>query len=113
MNQQRPDLSSVFRTDDPHIRSELLLMIVQYLEDSGYFASALNLRDEVRLRVAQGTARGKQLVKIRDAITSGDWSRIEHLTTTACTNQHLLYSIFRHRFYELLAQGDPMTALNF
>jgi WD40 repeat protein len=103
----------VFRTDDPHIRSELLLMIVQYLEDSGYFASALNLRDEVRLRVAQGTARGKQLVKIRDAMTSGDWSRIENLTASACLDKHLLYSIFRHRFYDLLAQDDPMTALNF
>jgi WD40 repeat protein len=113
MESRRPDLNAALRPDDPRIHNELLSAIVQYLEDSGYFASALNLRDEVRHRISQTSNRGKQLLKLRSAITSGDWSQIEHLTTSLTSNSALLYCIFRQRFYELLAQGDPATALQF
>jgi WD40 repeat protein len=113
MRQHRADLETALRSNNPHIRNELLSMIVQYLEDAGYFSSALNLRDEVRLLVANDSARGKALVKLRGAITSGDWSQVEHVTTSLSANSSLLYCIMRHRFFELLAEGDLVTALHF
>lgn len=109
----RPDLSSALHPDDPRIKSEILSMIVQYLEDSQYYASALNLRDEIRLQCAHDMQRGKQLTALRGSITSGDWSTIENLTGDLLANPTLLYTILRHRFYELLLQGDTTTALQF
>ncbi|KAK8899617.1 hypothetical protein M9Y10_001933 [Tritrichomonas musculus] len=109
----RPDLSSALHPNDPRIKSEILSMIVQYLEDSHYYASALNLRDEIRLQCAQDMQRGKQLTALRGSITSGDWSSIENLTGDLLANPKLLYTILRHRFYELLFQGDTTTALQF
>ena len=113
MSRSRPDLNAALNPDDPKIRSELLSMIVQYLEDSGLYASALNLRDEVRFRAAKDFTRTKQLIKLRSAVTSGDWSQIDHITTGLCMNTSLFYRVLRHRFYELLAQGDAPTALQF
>ncbi|OHT14240.1 WD repeat protein [Tritrichomonas foetus] len=112
-NLSRPDLKTALHPDDPCIKSEILSMIVQYLEDSKYYASALNLRDEIRFQCAQNTHRGKQLAKLRGSITSGDWTAIENLTADLCANPQLLYTILRHRFYELLLQGDTTTALQF
>ena len=113
MSQSRPDLDAALQPDDPRIRAQLLSMIVQYLEDSGLYASALNLRDEVRYKVACDVARSKQLVRIRGAVVTGDWTNMEHFTAKLCTNPSLLYRVLRHRFYELLAQGDTATALQF
>jgi hypothetical protein len=75
--------------------------------------SALHLRDELRLHISQASSRSRQLIKLRSAITSGDWSDIEHLTTSLTSPASLLYRIFRHRFHELFAEGDLMTALQF
>ena len=113
MSQSRPDLDAALQPDDPHIRAQLLSMIVQYLEDSGLYASALNLRDEVRYKVSRDVARSKQLVRLRSAVVSGDWTQMEHFTAKLCTNPSLLYRVLRHRFFELLAQGDTTTALQF
>lgn len=109
----RPDLRSSLHYDEPKLKNEILLMIVQYLEDSQYYASALNLRDEIRLQCSLDTQRGKQLTTLRSSITSGDWSTIENLTMELCSTPNLLYTILRHRFYELLLQGDTTTALQF
>ncbi|KAH0787986.1 WD repeat protein [Histomonas meleagridis] len=109
----RPDLEAALQKDDSHIKNEVLSMIVQYLEDSGLYASALNLRDEVRHKVARSTLSRKQLVKLRDAITLGNWEEIDQITTDLCMKPTLLYCILRHRFYELLVQGDTVTALQF
>ena len=112
-NLARPDLKSALHPEDPVIRGEILSMITQYLEDSGYYASALSLRAEVRLCCVQNAQRGKQLRRLRGSITSGDWTTIENLTMDVCPNPKLLYTILRHRFYELLLQGDTTTALQF
>lgn len=109
----RPDLNTALHPDDPKIRIEILSLIVQYLEDQCFHASALNLKDEIRLKIANFSARHRQLKKLRGAITSGDWSQIDHITAGLCPKPTLLYSILRHRFFELLAQGDNITALQF
>ena len=112
-NYIRPDLESALSHQDPHIKNEFLAMIVQYLEDSNYFSSALNLRDEIRLKNAHNTVSCKQLMQLRSAVTLGNWEQIEQITADLYINPTLLYCIFRQRFYELLVQGDIATALQF
>jgi hypothetical protein len=64
-----PSVSAALRPDTPRIRHKLISIIVQYLEDSGYYASALHLRDELRLHISQASSRSRQLIKLRSAIT--------------------------------------------
>jgi len=109
----RPDLNVAMKPDNPKIRNELISMIVQYLEDSGYIASALNLRDDMRLIIAKESSRCRLLLKLRSVIKSGDWTQIEPLTNELSSSPKLLYSILRHRFFELLSSGDTSIALQF
>ena len=113
MCEERPDLNVAMKPDNPRIRNEILSMIVQHLEDSGYISAALNLRDEMRLKIAKDSARNRLLLKLRVAIKSGDWNQIEPLTAELASSPKLLYSILRHRFFELLSTGDTSTALQF
>ncbi|EAX88544.1 WD repeat protein, putative [Trichomonas vaginalis G3] len=109
----RPDLNVALDPNNPHIKNEILSAIVQHLEESGLIASSLILRDEMRLKISKDSARSRLLLKLRVAIKSGDWNQIEPLTAELTSSPKLLYSILRHRFFELLSTGDTTTAMQF
>lgn len=110
---KRTDLNKALAPKSPKIRNEMVTMIVQYLEDSGYFSSALNLRDEIRLKIIKDSTQNRLLVKLRSAIKSGDWNQIEPLINDLKTTPELQYKVLRLRFLELLNLGDVYTALQF
>ncbi|KAK8899273.1 hypothetical protein M9Y10_001584 [Tritrichomonas musculus] len=106
-------LSETFDENDPSIKREILMMIVQYLEENGFRSSAMILRNEASFNTAPLNSKKVELTSVRSAIVANDWAQIDNFQIDKSLHPRLVYSIYRHRYIQILLTGDSQHALQF
>lgn len=102
-----------FNPDDPSIRQETLMMIVQYLEENGFRSSAMILKNEARFDSADDSPKSTDIGALRNAVVGDEWTTIEMIQNDKSLPPRLVYCLLRHHFIHLLLSGDSYTALQF
>jgi COMPASS component SWD3 len=95
------------------LKSELVRIVVQYLENEGYVASALTLAEEAGQRTADDAHAVEHRARMRRALLDGDWPVVKQL----CGEQPFkhdkafLFEVYKQSFLELIEAGDHERAL--
>lgn len=105
--------SNTFDENDPSIKREILMMIVQYLEENGFRSSAMILRNEASFTTTTSKSKKVDLSTVSNALISNDWAAIDNLQIDKSLHPRLVYSIYRHRYLQILQTGDSHNALQF
>jgi len=102
----------IFDPNDPKIREDIVCMIVQYLQDSGYTASALTVQDEANVKMYEEIEQRAQLRAMRRAILEGEWNEVEKLITknTFKNQKAFMYSAYKQQYLELLEKQEYQRA---
>ena len=101
-----------FNPDDNDIKREILYMIAQFLEESGFSSSAQILSEEAKFTKEHETIRD-ELILLKDALKNANWEMVESLRIDRHQNSRFMYQLYRHHFLEILSSGDHMLALQF
>ncbi len=70
---------SIFDKNDAVLKAELVRIVVQYLEQEGFVASALTLADESSLKKAEAAHAVEHRAEMRRALLDGDWNAVKQL----------------------------------
>ena len=105
------NLTQTFDENDPKIKREILMMIVQYLEENGFRSSAMILRNEASFNTAPINSKKVELTSVRSALVANDWAQIDNFQIDKSLHPRLVYSIYRHRYIQILLTGDSQQAL--
>jgi WD40 repeat protein len=100
-----------FDHEDPSIKHEILMMILQYLEENGFRSSALVLRNEARFQSPEEPSQATDLTGVHHIVSSGSLAQLEAIQLPKVVPPRLVYTIYRHRFLDLLLSGDTHSAL--
>lgn len=102
----------IFDPTDPKIREDIISMIVQYLQDSGYTSSAMTTQDEANVKIYEELEQRVQLKAMRKAILEGDWNEVEKLLTkNMFKNQKaFMYAVYKQQYLELLEKQEYQRA---
>lgn len=106
-------LTQTFDENDPKIKREILMMIVQYLEENGFRSSAMILRNEASFNTAPINSKKVELTSVRSALVANDWAQIDNFQIDKSLHPRLVYAIYRHRYIQILLTGDSQQALQF
>lgn len=106
-------LAETFDENDPSIKREILMMIVQYLEENGFRSSAMILRNEASFNTTLLNSKKVELTSVRSAIVDNDWAQIDNFQIDKSLHPRLVYAIYRHRYIQILLTGDSQQALQF
>ncbi|KAL3683464.1 hypothetical protein R1sor_001486 [Riccia sorocarpa] len=103
---------AVFDHNDPKIKEDIIKMIIQYLQEEGYFASMMTIQDEANVRVNENLRYRSQIKRIKTAIMDGEWSELEKLVqkTPLKDNQQFLYNFYKQQYLELIEQMEYQKA---
>ena len=101
-----------FDPNDENIKKEILYMIAQYLDECGFRNSAQILSEEANFS-SDHSVRKENLIKLKNALKEGDWSKVETLQIDKFQNPRFVYQLYRYHFIEILNTGDFNTALQF
>ena len=101
-----------FDPNDENIKKEILFMIAQYLDETGFRSSAQILSEEANFS-SDHSARKEKLIKLKNALKENDWSQIESLQIDKNQNPRFVYQLYRYHFIEILSTGDFNKALQF
>lgn len=106
---------NVFDHNDSTIKSEIIQVIVQYLQDEGYVTSSLIVQDEANLKVKNTSNKRSQLRRIRRAVMNGDWIEVENILGQKGTGfrhqSQFLYAVYKQQYLEFIDSQNYQKAL--
>lgn len=109
------DDGTVFDAAAPRVKSDIIQVIVQYLQDEGYMASSLIVQDEANVKLKNTSNKRSQLRRLRRAINNGEWGSVEAIlaqkATTFRYQNNFLYAMYRQQYLELIDSQQPQKAL--
>mmetsp|Transcript_64860 Transcript_64860/g.204847 ORF Transcript_64860/g.204847 Transcript_64860/m.204847 type:complete len:151 (-) Transcript_64860:61-513(-) len=73
------DSESLFDADEPRIKEDILRMVVQYLQNEGYQASTMCIKDEANVKISEQLSKRTQYTRVRKGILEGEWGEVEKL----------------------------------
>ncbi|KAH0789049.1 WD40 repeat-like protein [Histomonas meleagridis] len=105
--------SLLFDPESPTIKREILAMIVQFLEENDFQSSASILRTEASFSTNSDLDKKIDFDLLKSSLLSQDWAKIDQMINEKSFSGRLVYSLYRHRFIEILLSGDTHSALLF
>jgi COMPASS component SWD3 len=104
-------LEALLESDDPIIREEILLLIIQFLEEEDgikYQNSILTLKDEWNVKTNGQMKRTETLKFMRKAILEGDWVEAEKLlgAETFKNQKKFSYEVLKQQYLELVEKQE-------
>ncbi|KAI8640990.1 WD40-repeat-containing domain protein [Parasitella parasitica] len=105
----------IFNANDPHIKEDIIAIIMQYLQDEGYHASQSVLCDETNVKWKEREERTLEVKRLKKAILDGDWQEVEKLCTKPLVKNHrsFLYSVYKQQYLEYLERREIQKAFTF
>lgn len=84
-----------FDPSHPQIREDIVRMVYQYLQQEGFAATAMTLRDESSVRLRLEQTRQTQYSRLKRAILAGDWDQVrpDRARATAIAHQRSLRAL--------------------
>ncbi|GAA96908.1 uncharacterized protein L969DRAFT_83284 [Mixia osmundae IAM 14324] len=109
---EQPD--GLISREDPRIRTEILLLIEQYLNDQGLNATKVVLHDEAALKGRERDERTSEYKRLKRCILEGDWAEADQLLGKPMlrTQKALMFCVFKQQFLELIEHRETQKALN-
>lgn len=105
----------VFDAEDQTIKDELIHIIVQYLQDEGFYNASMVVQDEANVRIKNTSAKRSQLRRIKRAILAGEWAEVEEILTQKATlfryQNHFLYALYKQQYLEMIESHQYQKAL--
>ncbi|EAY22773.1 hypothetical protein TVAG_477020 [Trichomonas vaginalis G3] len=102
-----------FDPKDEKIQKEILMMITQYLDETGFRSSAQILSDEAKINSSKDSNRKQEMNSLKASLKAGDWTQIESLQLDKTQSPRFIYQLYRYHFLELVVSGDAHAALQF
>lgn len=102
-----------FDPNDEKIKKEILMMITQYLDETGFRSSAQILSDEAKINSSKDSDRKQEMNLLKNSLKNGDWTQIEALQLDKSQSPRFIYQLYRYHFLELVVSGDAHSALQF
>jgi len=106
---------SVFDLKNSKIKEEILRILIQYLQDEGYFAASLVLSDEVSAKKVEQKVSSEHRTKMKQAILSGDWTEVKVLCSEIPFkhDKAFLYEVYKQAFLEFVEAKDYERAFKY
>ena len=101
-----------FDPNDENIKKEILFMIAQYLDETGYRSSAQILSDEAKF-TNDHSVRKEELIALKEALKNDDWAKIESLQIDKHQSPRFMYQLYKYHVIEIINSGDFNVALQF
>ncbi|KAI8979195.1 hypothetical protein BDF20DRAFT_868118 [Mycotypha africana] len=105
----------IFNSSDPRIKEDIIAMVMQYLQEEGYYASHSVLYDETNVKWKEREERTLEIKRLKKAILDGDWSEVEKLCNKPLVKNHraFLYSVYKQQYLEYLEKREIQKAFTF
>ncbi|CAM9118944.1 unnamed protein product, partial [Chrysoparadoxa australica] len=103
-------------TSSPQVKLDIMRMIVQYLHQEKFLASAVVVQDEAGLKQAEEQSRRMHAKRLRKAILQGAWEDAISLVSKSVSRQHqkrCLYLLHRQEYLELIDRQEYLKALTY
>ena len=103
---------AIFDPNDPDVKQDIIRVIIQYLQDEGYYGSSMVVQDETNVKVKAASNKRSQLKRMKRAILDGDWPEVERLLarTTFKNRKAFRYAVHRQQFLELIEAQESQKA---
>lgn len=105
---------------NPNLRSDLILLISQWLQDEGFGATRLMLLDEANVKNREREELKADHKKLRKALIEGDFVEIDKLLSSKTGLNKLVkheksfrYSVYKQQYLELIEQREFQKAFTF
>jgi len=118
-----PSSLRYFDAENPAIKREILTMITQYLEETGYTSSAIVIQDEANMDSGKRRDLVVLIKRIQLRIQSGDWIEVEKLYSELeklgsklrlrSTLGRFRYEIYKQQFLEHIHRQEFSKAFLF
>eukprot|EP00899_Mesostigma_viride_P000063 jgi/Mesvir1/10057/Mv12126-RA.1 len=109
VQQQSPGFAeSALQHDDPHIKEDIIRMILQYLQNEGYTASMVTIQDEANVKAGEEASKRSRVRRLKNAVLEGEWAEVEKICAnhTFKNQKSFLYSLYKQQFLELIDQME-------
>ncbi|KAL1916932.1 uncharacterized protein VTP21DRAFT_5129 [Calcarisporiella thermophila] len=105
----------IFNTENPHIKEDIIRMILQYLSDEGYHASKTLLQDETNVKWHEREEKLAEARRLKKAILDGDWVEVEKLCSKSLVKNQkaFLYALYKQQYLEYIENHEFQKAFTF
>ncbi|KAJ1671728.1 hypothetical protein EV182_007480, partial [Spiromyces aspiralis] len=83
--------------DNPRIQHDIIRLIAQYLDNSGYTATKTTLYDEANVKWRERTSYIMDVSRLRAKIMEGEWDEVDRICLKPIFKgkKGLLYSVYK------------------
>ncbi|KAJ1654362.1 hypothetical protein IWQ61_005691 [Dispira simplex] len=102
----------VFDEDNPRIKQDILHMIIQFLDDEGYYISKSIIYDEANIKQQAQYGKIQEIKRLKQAILDGDWAEADKLCTKNLIRHQrsFLYLMYRQQYLEFIERREYQKA---
>ncbi|KAJ3258981.1 hypothetical protein HK103_003122 [Boothiomyces macroporosus] len=102
----------LFNAKDGRIKQDILRLIIQYLQDEGYYACTMTIMDEANLKQAERLEQQSEIKRMKKAILDGDWAEVDKLCARPFMRNHksFLYAAYEQQFLEYIDHHEIQKA---
>ncbi|KAJ3269101.1 hypothetical protein HDV01_001874 [Terramyces sp. JEL0728] len=102
----------LFNAQDGRIKQDILRLIIQYLQDEGYYACTMTIMDEANLKQAERLEQQSEIKRMKKAILDGDWAEVDKLCARPFMRNHksFLYAAYEQQFLEYIDHHEIQKA---
>ncbi|SNX86260.1 related to TAF5 - subunit of TFIID and SAGA complexes [Melanopsichium pennsylvanicum] len=107
--------TAILRPEDPHVRTDIIRMIDQWLADEGFGATRQLLMEEAGIKRREREEAGLDARKLRGHILEGDWPEVDKVLQKPLVKNHkaFLYAVYRQQFLEHIEHREFQKGFTF
>ncbi|KAF9971333.1 hypothetical protein BGZ73_005738 [Actinomortierella ambigua] len=105
----------IFNTEDPRIKEDIIRMIMQYLIDEGYTASAMTIQDESNVKWHEREENIQETRRLKKAILDGEWADVEKICSKPLfkNQKSFLFAVYKQQYLEYIEHREMQKAFTF
>ncbi|KAF9172104.1 hypothetical protein BGX20_006334 [Mortierella sp. AD010] len=113
-NRIRPT-EDIFNPKDPHIREDIMRMIMQYLADEGYHASQMTIQDESNVKWHEREENTNETRRLKKAILDGEWAEVDKICSKPLfkNQKSFLFAVYKQQYLEYIEHREMQKAFTF
>ncbi|KAF9935832.1 hypothetical protein BGZ67_002930 [Mortierella alpina] len=114
VNRIRPT-EDIFNPHDPHIREDIIRMIMQYLSDEGYNASQMTIQDESNVKWHEREENTHETRRLKKAILDGEWAEVDKICSKPLfkNQKSFLFAVYKQQYLEYIEHREMQKAFTF
>ncbi|KAG0217380.1 hypothetical protein BGX33_010683 [Mortierella sp. NVP41] len=105
----------IFNPNDPHIREDIMRMIMQYLGDEGYNASQMTIQDESNVKWHEREENTNDTRRLKKAILDGEWTEVDKICSKPLfkNQKSFLFAVYKQQYLEYIEHREMQKAFTF